>query len=176
MELSLHPLFRFCSNPRSRSKARSSPLSFDTGPRHRRCSPTNPRNASNKRGQPRCCSSERREELCRTFARTSSSSSAGSRTPRQTTAGFVPEGVSRTEFAHVTRKNINIWRFLRTNATLIFTFSIRETKISLPHTPAYTRVYRPNFQVKTTRFRYFLDRVEKFFTYLKIIVTIIPER
>lgn len=29
-----------------------------------------------------------------------------------------------TEFAYVTRKNINIWRFLRTNATFIFTFGI----------------------------------------------------
>lgn len=92
----LHPLFRFCSNPRSRSRARSSPLSFDTGPRHRRCSPTNPRNASNKRGRPRCCSSERREELCRTFARTSSSFWAGNRTPTQTRR-FLP---SETEFAH----------------------------------------------------------------------------
>ena len=49
-------------------RERSWPLSCDTGPQHRSCFPTNPRNASNRRDQRQCHSSGGRTETYIIFA------------------------------------------------------------------------------------------------------------
>ena len=64
---------------------RSWPLSCDTGPRRRRCYPTSPRYASNKRDQPRCYFSRGRAECYRICNPTSlAMSSADTRRAKQT--------------------------------------------------------------------------------------------